>query len=252
MTLLTLPAAVGSGWSEEPGPVGGPLLVVLSGLAPHGQEPAFEGRGLCRRLGVSGVLLRDAAQSWYLRGVEGVADDLEGLAQALRGRIAELAPSRLVLMGNSAGGYAAVALASLLDADEVVAVVPRSGLSHAVNDALGDDRFADLRASVLAGLPDDAARFLDLRPLLLDAFAARCTDGRPSYRTRVRVLHASDNALDAAHAARLSGLPETVVATYPRGDHQLAAVLRGAGELDALVDAALAGPRLPAGLSRSA
>ncbi len=249
MTVLALPVSAADGWTEEPGPAGGPLLVVLSGLAPHGRDVAFEGRGLCRRLGVHGVLLRDSAQTWFLRGVQGVAHDLEGLAAALRARVAELAPSRVVLMGNSAGAYAAIALASLLDVDEVVAVVPRSGLSDAVNDALGDDRFRALRTSALADLPPAAARYLDLPSLLRDRFDA--LDPRPAYRTRVRVLHASDNALDAAHAARLSGLPETVVSSYPRGDHQLAAVLRAAGELDVLVDAALRGPR-PAALVRTA
>lgn len=252
VTLLTLPAvpAHAADWSEElldgGGPAGAPLLVVLSGLPPHGSDsPAFEGRGLCRRLGVPGILLRDSRLSWFLRGVAGVGEDLPQVAEALRTRIAELAPSRVVLMGNSAGAYAAIALGTLLEADEVLAVVPRSGLSDDVNDALGDDRFRDLRRCAVAALPEAAAPFLDLRTLLEDAFAARCAEqGRPSYRTRVRVLHASDNALDAAHAARLSGLPETVVSTYPRGDHQLAAVLRGTGELDALVDAALTGPRL--------
>ncbi|MCW2778403.1 MAG: hypothetical protein JWN17_2128 [Frankiales bacterium] len=257
MTVLTLPACPSAGeaagWSVEPGPAGGPLLVVLSGLAPEGQEPAFEGRGLCRRLGVNGLLLRDHSRSWFLRGVRGTGDDLEAVAAAVRAHVAATAPSRVVLMGNSAGGYAAIALASLLEeVDEVVALVPRSGLTHEVNDALGDDRFSSLRAAAVEGLPASAEPFLDLPTLLTDRFAARCTDGRPPYRTRVRVLHASDNALDAAHAARLAGLPETVVSTYPRGDHQLASVLRTAGELDVVVGAALTGPRVRGPLSRTA
>ena len=252
MTLLALPPTGGSGWSEEPGAPGGPLLVVLSGLAPEGQAPAFEGRGLCRRLGASGLLLRDHSRSWFLRGVEGLGPDLPAVAEAVRERVAALAPSRVVLLGNSAGGYAAIALAGLVGADEVVAVVPRAGLTDEINGALGDERFLALRRTALAGLPASAEPFLDLRALLLHDFQARCADGRPPYRTRVRVLHASDNALDAAHAGLLTGLPETVVTTYPRGDHQLASVLRAAGELDALVDAALAGPRVRQGLVRSA
>lgn len=254
MTLLTLPvpapaqAASAAGWSEEPGPAGSPLLVVLSGLAPEGEEPAFEGRGLCRRLGVSGLLLRDHRRSWFLRGVRGLGPDLASVAAAVRDRVAATAPSRVVLLGNSAGGYAAVALASLLDVDEVVSVVPRSALTDEVNDALGDDRFADLRRCALARLPESALPLLDLREVLL----AGGTAGHRPYRTRVRVLHATDNALDAAHAARLSGLPGTVVSSYPRGDHRLVAVLRAAGELDALVDAALTGPRVRGGLVLSA
>lgn len=164
----------------------------------------------------------------------------------MRERVAATAPSRVVLLGNSAGGYAAVALASLLDVDEVVPVVPRSTLTDEVNDALGDDHFAELRRGALAGLPTAAVPLLDLRAVLLAGFAARSAAGRPPYRTRVRALHPTDDALDAAHAARLTELPETVVSSYPRGDHQLAAVLRTTGELDAVVDAARPAARLRA------
>ena len=116
--------------------------------------------------------------------------------------------------------------------------MPRSALSDEVNDRLGDDRLAARRAAVQHLDP------LDLVPLVEREAARRWAEqgGRPAYRTRFRVLHALDNAQDRAHAARLTGLPETVVQAYPRGDHRLAAVLRAAGELDPLVRAALAGP----------
>ena len=173
--------------------------------------------------------------------MRGAADDLPGLAQWLREQVRLLEPSRTVLLGNSAGAYAAIALGALVDADEVVAIVPRSALSDEVNDRVGDDRLADRRAGVQHLGP------LDLVPLVQREAARRWAEhgGRPAYRTRFRVLHALDGAQDRAHAGRLTGLPETVVQAYPRGDHRLAAVLRAGGELDPLVAAALAGPRRP-------
>ena len=237
MTLLTLPVPGHDVVRAVPGPTDGPLLVVLSGMPTEpGGVPAYEGESLCRRLGVEGLLLRDPQLSWFV-------PELDRLALDLRARAAG---RRLVLFGNSAGGYAALALGALADADEVVAVVPRSGLSHEVNDAAGDGRLRELRTPLLARAAGEPAlqRFLDL-PTLIRAESGRrsaSTAGHADYRTRLRVLHASDNPQDAAHAARLVGLPETVVSTYPRGDHQLARVLRDAGELDAVVAAAVDGP----------
>lgn len=207
-----------------------------------GTEPPFELAGLRRRLGVHGVHLRDPAQRWC-----------DGQLDALAARLTEardrLRPSRTVLVGNSAGAYAALALGALLDADEVLAVVlavvlalvPRSGLSEAVSAAVGDDRLVHLRRA--ADHPYD-----DLVPLLREQAAHRPAG---PYRTRSRVLHALDNALDTAHAARLAGLPELVVPAYPRGDHQLARVLRASGELDHLVAAALAAKGAPVDTSRA-
>ena len=229
----------GDGWMLEHAAPGAPLLVALGGMPAPGEPPGFEFQGLRARLRATGLFLRDLEESWYLRGVRDAADDLPGLAAWLREQVQRLQPSRTVLVGNSAGAYAALALGALVDADEVIAIVPRSALSDEVNDALGDDRLRERRAGVQHLGP------LDLVPLLEGEAARRWAEqgGRPAYRTRFRVLHALDNAQDRAHAARLTGLPETVVQAYPRGDHRLAAVLRAGGELDPLVAAALAGPR---------
>lgn len=224
-----------------PGPPGR-LLVVLGGMPdPYDGVPRFEGAGLVRRAGAAGLLLRDLQTAWYLRGVPGWGDDLPGLAAAVRAHAEERGATGLVLVGNSAGGYAALALGALLDADEVIAVVPRSALSEPVSDALDDRRLAALRARVLEE-PAVDPRLLDLTVLLREEHARRTAGAWTPYRTRSRVLHATDNPWDAGHAARLAGLPETAVSAYPRGDHQLAAVLRRSGELDALVAAAVHRP----------
>ncbi len=221
-------------WCEVGPGAGGPLLVALGGLPVPGRGAAFEFGGLRARLGVHALLLRDPAGAWYTRGVGGAARDLAGLVTWLRAQQERLAPTRTVLVGNSAGGYAALALGALLDADEVVAVVPRSALADEVNDALGDDRWQDRRREVAADLA--GAAYGDLATLVPQEAARR---GPRPYATRLRVLSAVDNALDRAHATRLSGLPELVTSLYPRGDHQLAAVLARSGELDRVVASAL-------------
>lgn len=235
------------GWLEEGPGAGAPLLVAFGGMPEQpGTLPGFEFRGLRARLGadaVHGLFLRDPSASWYLGGVPGAAPNLPALAGWLAGQLDRLQPRRIVLLGNSAGAYAALAVGALLGADEVIAFVPRSGLSDPVCQALGDDRLAATRARALARYAGNGSP-LDLPGVLETAFAQRVAQagGRPAYRTRFRVLHALDNALDSAHARRLAGLPEVAVSAYPRGDHQLIRVLRASGELDLLVGQALRVP----------
>ncbi len=197
-----------------------------------GGDPGFEFRGLGARLGVHGLFLRDLDRCWYARGVVGVGPDLDAVARWVSAQRVRLRPSRTVLMGNSAGAYAALAVGALADADEVLAFVPRSGLSDEVSAALDDRRLDAQRRAAGPG------RHPDLVPLLAREHARRPP---ARYRTRYRVFHALDNPWDRAHAARLTGSAELVVSAYPRGDHQLVTVLRDCGELDLLVQAALRG-----------
>lgn len=231
-------------WLEEGPGLGAPLLVAFGGMPDDGAEARFEFVGLRRRLdGVHGLHLRDSQRGWYLGGVMGTAGGFDGMLRRLARRIAELAPSRTVLVGNSAGAYAALAVGAALAVDEVIAFVPRSGLSDEVSGRVGDARLGELRRVALARYGDSDA------PLDLAAHIERCFEdrmlaagSRPAYRTRLRVLHATDNREDSAHAERLRGLPETVVQSYPRGNHQLAKVLRASGELDELIGNALRVP----------
>ncbi|MGN6242626.1 MAG: hypothetical protein ACTHQ3_03025 [Motilibacteraceae bacterium] len=231
-------------WVEEgPGP-GAPLLVAFGGMPDDGAAARFELVGLRRRLSrAHGLHLRDTRRAWYLGGVVGVEGGFPGLVRRLGERVEELVPSRTVFVGNSAGAYAALAAGAALGVDEVLALVPRSGLSDAVSAMVDDRRLLERRHEALARFGDGGAP-LDLVEHVERCFRARmeAAGGRPPYRTRLRVLHATGNREDSAHADRLRGLPETVVQSYPRGDHQLAKVLRASGELAELVATAL---RLP-------
>lgn len=245
-TLATpvLPHPRTADWVEEGPGAGAPLLVAFGGMPDDDVAARFELVGLRRQLPpVHGLHLRDAQRAWYLGGLAGVDGGFPGLVRRLGERIAELTPSRTVFVGNSAGAYAALAAGASLGVDEVIAIVPRSGLSDGVSEMVGDGRLVERRREALARFGDGGAP-LDLVEHVERCFAERlrAAGERPAYRTRLRVLHATGNREDSAHAARLRGLPETVVQSYPRGDHQLAKVLRASGELAELAATALRVP----------
>ena len=68
------------------------------------------------------VILRRCARNSFLRGIEGIASDLTGLVQHLRGALAVERYRRVLTLGTSGGGYAAAWAAILLRADRGVCV----------------------------------------------------------------------------------------------------------------------------------
>jgi pimeloyl-ACP methyl ester carboxylesterase len=164
------------------------------------------------------ILLRDLFNSWYHRGVPGLGPDVDAVTASLRALIDAIHPSRVITIGQSMGGYAAIMFGMLLRAERIVAFGPLSHLN-----------------------PDEAIRFGDrdflsvMQSLQLDPPRSLCTDlvqlGREvDYQGELHVIFGTDLrphdgvscTFDAFHALRLGQLPNTFLEPYPESDHPVA------------------------------
>jgi tetratricopeptide (TPR) repeat protein len=66
--------------------------------------------------------------SFYLSAIPGVAQDVEGIASALKGRIAEIGARKVVCYGASMGAFGAVLYGFLLEVDLIIALGPEISL----------------------------------------------------------------------------------------------------------------------------
>src|SRR5438045_7257566 len=81
------------------------IVVAFGGISGGVGAPVFEFFRILSRIGVKRVFVRDHYRAWYHRGVEGVGADIPSVASEL----AKLFEGhRAILIGNSAGGYAAL------------------------------------------------------------------------------------------------------------------------------------------------
>src|SRR5207247_419307 len=100
-----------------------PTIVAFGGIGGGVGVPHYEFFRVLDGLRVNRVFVRDIDQRFYHRGVRGL-----GVAFAEVGANLEaLLPPRsetVVFVGSSAGGFAAIALGSLIGVDRVVAVAP--------------------------------------------------------------------------------------------------------------------------------
>lgn len=168
---------------------------------PRGSETtviAFTGRG--RRLGISTyfmervlrdtgvnlIFLFDWRDAFYLAGVDGLGADAAEAASGIGKLADDIGTKKLVCLGQSAGGYAAIYYGEALRADGVIAFNPViepviSGVSH------------DRICSVLGRTPEPAE--IDLRQIYLRSKRPPVT----------RIVFGADAASDRKSAEYMGG-----------------------------------------------
>ena len=104
------------------------LIAVFSGLRGRWGSRRFDFVRTTQSLRYSRILCRDPYSAWYHNGIGEEAPGIRQLAEVLRERIEELAPTVKIFIGNSAGGYAAMLFGHMLEADMVHAFSPQTCL----------------------------------------------------------------------------------------------------------------------------
>lgn len=207
------------------------LLLAFGGLNRQIGIPPFEFLSLTGGIPVKRMFVRDVHQAWYHRGMPGHGENIEGVAESLRGLIAEHDVERLVVAGNSAGGYAALLFGTLLEADTVLCFSPQSTLDLDELAQMGDSRWDDH----LMPLTADGA--LDRRWIHLGSALPQAR--RPQARTRYRVFFDHSLQVDRLHAERLAGLDGMRLYRFGHGGHYLVRMLRDSGALEHILQSAL-------------
>jgi len=162
------------------------LVVAFSGVSPGvAGVSRHEFVGVCGRSAgevgggaVAMLFIRDPSQSWYLRSGSEAGDDgaFTAVLQIVRREIALLCPKRIVTIGASMGGYAAVRAALMLGATAALAFGPQIFISPVERTALGlPHMFFDDTLHVLRPLCDAAGVQMES----LTSIAPRCRTGQP-------------------------------------------------------------------------
>ena len=202
---------------------GRPLLIAFSGFAHGLPIPSFEFVGLSRDLDVSRIFVRDLTQTWYHSGHKGISTTIHGTAAFLRRKIEEAAANRVVMFGNSVGGYAAILLATMLDADVVHAFAPYS--------MLGAKEYVRNQETIEYMHRSFSDQYFDLRPILQ----------RYERKGAINLYYDPELTIDSKQAMNLDGLPNVYHHALPGRSHELIRLLKESGELKKILCAALEG-----------
>ena len=203
------------------------LLVIFSGLKQNPTAmPGFSFVNVTAGLAAKKLFVRDPDKAWFLRGLRGETTDVSQTVAFLRAEAARSGARRLVLLGYSMGGFAAILYGALLKADAVHAFSPQTFISCWKRLRFRDHRWRRYVWRLYFG---NTRPFHDLRSMI------------PSEKqTRFHVYYAENSRLDVIHAAQVEGMPGFIHHAYAEGAHRLVTTLRDKGELRAIMERAVA------------
>lgn len=205
------------------------LLIAFGGMAGELGVPPFEFFKSTGTIPVKRLFVRDLLQAWYHRGIPGHGETLQESAESLRALVTENGVGRLVVAGNSAGGYAALLFGTLLGADTVLCFSPQTVLDPDVLAEMDDHRWDEQLLSLLADGRLDP-HWIDLRSVL---------PGLRNGRTRYEVYFDETFPSDRLHAERLDGIEGLQMHRMAHGGHDVVREMRDTGELERVLKTAI-------------
>jgi len=109
------------------------ILVVSfsgNGLNNIGNLPTFEFKNFLTSTfpSISLLFLKDNNVAWYNKGIENISSDVESTLIFLRKKISAF--EKVIFIGSSSGGYAAILFGSLLNVNMVIAFRPQTLVSE--------------------------------------------------------------------------------------------------------------------------
>jgi pimeloyl-ACP methyl ester carboxylesterase len=211
------------------------LLIAFGGMRGRIGMPPFEFLSLTGEMPVKRMFVRDLRQAWYHHGIPGHGDTLLEAVSSLRALLEGHEVDRLIVAGNSSGGYAALVFGTMLEADTVLCFAPQTVLGLDELAAMDDHRWDERLLEVGASRPLDP-RWIDLGAALP---TARRSD------VRYQVYFDETLQTDRLHVQRLKGLPGLRLYPFGRGGHHLVRKLRDQGHLARVVRKALEVPAEP-------
>ena len=201
----------------------------------HAGLPPHEFVNACKRAGATHVIFcRDSQQAWYLRGKGG----FDVIVAALREDIEALRPARVLTLGSSMGGYAAIRAGLALGVWRVVAFAPQALIDSTARTE------ADLPTMPFDELLRHLKRVLWMEGVKMTSLVESVSNCAPDACTSIEIHVGGNEAGDIREAEMVNaavdargneGLVSCQVHIHRGQDHGLVRAMRDTGELHELL-----------------
>ncbi len=205
------------------------LLIAFGGMRGQLGMPVFEFFKATGGIPVKRLFVRDLRQAWYHRGIPSHGSTITAVAESLSELIERHGVERLVVAGNSAGGYAALLFGTLLGADTVLGFAPQTVIELDVLAEMDDHRWDEQLLALTAAAALDP-RWTDL---------SRALPGARRHDTRYELFYDDSYEPDRLQAERMAELEGVQLHRLDGGAHGIALDMRNSGELDRVLQRAV-------------
>lgn len=198
-----------------------PVIIAFAGLAQQLSEPVFEFKNFFHKhFDCNFVFCKDVSLSWYFTGIRNYSSRIDDTVEKLKTFINEHRFKKVITLGTSAGGFAALLFGNLIGADEIISFCPQTFIDHENIKHYGENRWLENMLKVESKACPNELKYLDLSNL-----------PQPKAR-RVTVLLGMLEEKDYAHAERIKKWANVNVVEIPNANHyNMMKVLRNTGKL---------------------
>lgn len=207
------------------------LLIAFAGMGHELGFPMFEFNNITSGLkNINKIYLRDLHNLWFHRGLPSVGENIESIADFLRQYTTHPSTQRIVIFGNSGGGYAALLFGDLLQASEIHAFAPKTFINP-IRRLIQNDIPAGNRMRILLRLFFRGQRkYFDLKKVL-HASTRR--------RENLHIYYSSGHKIDHLHAFRMKSISGVHLHPYKHEQHNLIKHLKQSGKLSEIIEKAI-------------
>ncbi|MBI9015787.1 MAG: hypothetical protein JEZ07_00865 [Phycisphaerae bacterium] len=196
------------------------LYFIFGGINAGIGMPPFEFYKSSQIINQNKLFVRDFSQTWYQNGLEGIAKDIYGIGDYVKETIQQLQPEKVYYIGNSMGGFAAIAMAAMTGHGKAIAFAPQTFIGPLKRIRHWDRRWqgrmlATWKTSFYRKHIYDLLKHLKSNP--------------GDYSVDIYV--SSNHRRDLAHSNNIKNLKNVNVHEYDIGGHQLVKHLRDNGQL---------------------
>lgn len=197
------------------------LVVAFTGAAQGFGAIPFEFHRTMTGADCAVLFVRDRNTQWYQYGL-GEESSPDRVEHEIREAKLRCGAKRLVMIGNSMGGFGALLFSRFVPTDAVLAFVPQTVILPEELEALGDLRWIDT-----------------LRTVPTFYFGDLATLSPPS--ARVTLVFGSEEPLDREHSERLSRVWNCELVEVAGSGHDATKTLRDRDQLAHLISGAIKG-----------
>jgi len=207
---------------------GDTLLVLFAGMGWKDSIPTFIFYNFLKEYkNVDKLFLRDIACRYYLTGLKNSTKDLNSTIELLRNLTSVKKYKKIVALGCSAGGYAAILYGHLLQFTKVVVFSPQVVLNNKKTELIGD----------IYNAPKTCEWLINKNPD--DKFYQKCLDLKNfiPFDTKVQIYYSkrANHGADKKHALYIES-ENCKIIEYNSNNHFLALELRDKGKLKEIID----------------
>lgn len=199
------------------------LLVTFGGVKQGIGIPVFEFMRSAELLNCDKIFFRDFKQAWYKFGVDKNLCSTQEIKSYLLSRIEKGNYKKIVFLGNSMGGFAAIFFGVQIKVDQIIAFSPQTFIDKFNRNLYLDFRWKNCLKVVHNGNFTKAD--LDLKFFLINN----------NIKNNINVYFSENHRLDKIHAKRLKIFSNVKLIPVKKGGHQVVKELKQSGFLSNLM-----------------